>query len=618
MILMKWNIILLALICSIPLWSQRIERVEPPFWWNDMKWSTVQLLIYGENIADLDPQITSEEIALEKVIKTDNPNYLFLYINIAPGAKEGIVPISFFDASEALITAYEFDIKTRENLSASRSGIDNTDVIYLITPDRYANGNPDNDEFPDMSDKLNRVDKYGRHGGDIRGVIDNLEYIHYMGFTSVWLNPVLENDMPRFSYHGYAATDLYKVDKRFGSNNEYLELVEKARGKGVKVIMDMVMNHVGSEHWFVKDPPMDDWLNYQSDYQTTNHKRQTVQDIHASEYDKERFSDGWFVREMPDLNQRNPLMADYLIQNSIWWIEYTGIAGIRMDTYSYPDKDFMSDWTCAVMREYPNFYIVGEEWSLNPAIVSYWQKDKVNPDGYSSCLPGLMDFPLQNALREGISAEREKWNTGLIKMYEALANDFVYADPDKLVIFPDNHDMDRFFTQVNNDIDLFKMGLVFMATMRGIPQIYYGTEIAMDNDGYPEDHGVIRTDFPGGWEGDMVNAFTGEGLSNTEADIQEFSRRLFNWRKNATAVHHGNLIQFAPDNGIYSYIRTYEDEKILVLFSKTENPVDLDFSKYDELLIDNENGHEVLLDMDIDLSLPFTVQPKTAYIIEVK
>jgi glycosidase len=606
------------LVVTLPLSAQRIERVEPPNWWVGMKWSNLQVLVYGESIATLNPKIVSEHVRLDQVIKTQNPNYVFLYLNIKPEATAGEVAINFYDSKNRLKTSYPFALRARKQGSADIEGFNNSDVIYLITPDRFANGNPDNDEKANMPDKLNRADKGGRHGGDIKGITDNLDYIKNMGFTAIWLNPIVENDMPAYSYHGYAATDFYRVDPRYGSNEDYRDMIQTSADQGIKVIMDMIINHSGSEHWFVLDPPMSDWINNQDNFVQTSHKRNTIQDIHASEYDKKAFSDGWFVRTMPDLNQRNELMADYLTQNTIWWIEYSGISGIRMDTYPYPDKDYMSEWTCAVMNEYPNFSIVGEEWTVNPAIVSYWQAGKVNHDGYTSCLPNVMDFPLQNALRESLNDKRESWNTGFIKMYEALANDFLYADPDNLVIFPDNHDMDRFFTQVKKDVDLFKMGLTYIATMRGIPQIYYGTEIAMHNEGSPGDHGVIRSDFPGGWEGDVINGFTGEGLTDEQKDIQSFVRKLLNWRKTSTVIHRGNLIQFAPENGVYSYIRSFNDQKVLVILNKNQGPYSLNFDKYDELLVDDATGYDVLNDQKINLKEPLALTPQSAYIIEIK
>lgn len=603
-------------ICSLQIKSQQIERVEPPNWWAGMKRSELQILVYGKGISKLKTVIDNKNMRLDRMEIRPNPNYIFLYVRIRPRAKPGIVPIKFYKEKK-LVQTYDFELKQRKGGASAAGGFTTGDAIYLVTPDRFANGDPSNDEFADMPDKPDRKDKAARHGGDIKGIENQLGYISDLGFTAIWLNPVIENDMKEGSYHGYAATDFYKVDRRFGTNEEYVNFIEKAKEKGLKVIMDMILNHSGSLHWFVLDPPTKDWLNNQGDYKITSHIRQTVQDIHASEYDKKAFSDGWFVESMPDLNQKNKLMADYLIQNTLWWIEYSGISGIRMDTYPYPDKDFMSDWTCAVTDEYPNFSIVGEEWTTNPAIVSYWQRGKANHDGYTSCLPNLMDFPMQSALSQALVAEEEGWNTGLIKLYEMLANDFLYSNPDDLVIFPDNHDMDRFFTQVNEDVDLFKMGLVYIATMRGIPQLYYGTEIGMDNTGFPGDHYVIRTDFPGGWQGDPVNAFSGQGLSEKQADIKNFTKKLLAWRKTAGAIHHGNLIQFAPEDGIYSFVRTYQGKQVLVILSKVKEPANISFSKYSELIAPDAKGYDVLNQKAVDFSKDMEASPKSAYIIEI-
>ena len=512
---------------------------------------------------------------------------------------------------------FDFELRKRPVGRATIEGFNSSDVLYLITPDRFINGDPNNDVIAGMKEGLDRGFKGGRHGGDLKGIRDHLDYIKALGITAIWLNPIIENDMPRYSYHGYAATDFYKIDRRFGTNEKYRDFCTLAKMKGIKVIMDMILNHCGSEHWFVLDPPTEDWLNFQHSFRQTSHKRVTVQDIYASDYDKKAFSDGWFVKTMPDLNQRNELMADYLIQNTLWWIEYAGISGIRMDTYPYPDKDFMSRWTCAVLDEYPYFSIVGEEWTTNPAIVSYWQQDKVNHDGYTSCLPSLMDFPLQNAVMSGL-VEPENWNSGLVKPYEMLANDFLYADPGNLVIFPDNHDMDRFFTQVNQDFALFKMGMVYFATMRGIPQFYYGTEILMDNDSAPGDHGIIRTDFPGGWAGDTTNAITGEGLSTLQKEAQAFTKYLLNWRKQKDVVHHGQLVQFAPENGVYAYFRFDESDKLMVVFNKNEKKTKLSLAKFDELLGEHTKAFDVLLQQDVDLQHSLLLAPKSVMLLEIR
>ena len=592
------------------------DRIEPANWWTEMKHNNIQILFYGEDISHLEPVSGSGDLIIEKTIRVENPNYLFLYVEISDSIFAGSVPVQFYDKNK-LVTSIQYPLLKRDEDRKFLKGFDGSDVMYLITPDRFVNGDPGNDEVEGLSEGINRTFKGGRYGGDIRGIMNSLDYISEMGFTAIWLNPVLENNMPEYSYHGYAATDFYKVDQRFGSNELYREMVSEAKKKGIKVIMDMIVNHSGSEHWFVKDLPMHDWLNFQDGFVPTSHRRNTVQDLYVSEYDQKKFSDGWFVETMPDLNQRNELLGDYLIQNAIWWIEYSGISGIRMDTYPYPDKHYMTRWTCAVMKEYPDFNIVGEEWTSNPAIVSYWQAGKENHDGYSSCLPSLMDFPLQDALAKGLVEDEKHYGSGLINIYEALTMDFLYSDPDKLVIFPDNHDMDRFFTQVDNDMNLFKMGMAYMATMRGTPQIYYGTEVLMENNEAPGDHGIIRSEFPGGWPDHEVNAFTGEGLTGEQKEAQQYIKKLLNWRNDKEVIHTGKLLHFAPENGVYTFFRYNESEKVMVILNKNQSDFQLDTSKYKEILAQSETGTDIITGKTFNLTRPFPLKPLSAYIIEI-
>lgn len=596
--------------------AQVIERVEPANWWVGMQHSEIQLLVYGKDIGQLEPKITTRGISLAKVIKVQNPNYLFLYISIDDAAKVDVYPIQFLKGKKEVLT-YDFHLKEREENRANIEGFNNSDAIYLITPDRFADGDPTNNTLEGMPDKFNRNDKGARHGGDIKGMVDHLDYIADMGFTAIWINPILENNMPSYSYHGYAATDLYEIDARFGTNEEYKNFIREAADKGVKIIMDMIVNHVGSQHWFVLDPPMSDWLNFQDNFTKTSHRRNTIQDTHASEYDKKAFADGWFAKTMPDLNQNNELLADYLIQNTIWWIEYSGISGIRMDTYPYPDKDFMTDWTCSVMREYPNFNIVGEEWVTNPAIVSYWQRAKLNHDGYTSCLPSLMDFPLQDALVKGLMQEEKRYGSGLIEIYKMLALDFLYPASHDLIIFPDNHDMDRFFTQVNEDLDLFKMGLAYFTTMRGTPQIYYGTEILMENSSAPRDHGIIRADFPGGWQNDTINGFTGKGLTAQQLEAKNQIKTLMNWRKHSEVIHHGKLMHFTPENAIYVYFRYTETGKVMTILNKNESETTLDLDRFKEMLEAHETGKDIISGKTFNLNNTIQIPSKSALILEI-
>ena len=593
-----------------------IERVEPPNWWVGMKTNDLQILVYGNSINDLIPKISNSNIELTSFNKVQNENYLFLNISISENAKPDEVEIDFYK-NNVLVDRYIFSLLEREKNASNVEGFDSSDVMYLITPDRFANGDSKNDDIKSMYERPNREYNRGLHGGDIQGIINHLDYIKDLGFTTVWLNPVLENNMKKSSYHGYSTTDYYKVDPRFGTNELFRELSINAKEKDIKLVMDMIPNHCGSEHWFFKDPPMDNWFNNQSGFKQTSHRRETVQDIYASEIDKREHADGWFVETMPDLNQKNQKMSKYLIQNTLWWIEYARLSGIRVDTYPYSDKDFMSDWTFAVMDEYPNFNIVGEEWSDNPIVISYWQKDKINHDGYVSYLPTLMDFPLQISFTEAL-LDDFSWGKGFIKPYTTLANDFLYPNPNNLLIFPDNHDMTRFFTQVNNDIDLFKMGIVYYSTMRGIPQFYYGTEILMNSDENPGDHGLIRTEFPGGWPDHSKNAFTGDGLSYKERQTQLFFKEILNWRKDNKVIHNGKLIQFAPKGGIYSFFRILNNKMVWVIFNRNNSPETLETSRFDELIENYEIAFDVINKKKVSISEKIIINAKSALILEIE
>jgi neopullulanase len=592
-----------------------VERLEPPFWWSGMQNSELQLLVYGEKIAELTPALEYSGVVIKKVVRVPNPNYLFVYLTISADANPGTFDL-VFKRGDVVATVFPYELRTRSEGSAYREGYTTADVMYLITPDRFVNGDTSNDNIPGMLEKANRNYKGGRHGGDIRGIINSLDYLHDMGFTAIWVNPVLENDMPAYSYHGYAATDFYRVDPRFGSNSEYVELSEKAAEKGIKLIMDMILNHCGSKHWWMDDLPTTDWINFGGQYVNTNHRRTTQHDSYASGWDKKHFVDGWFVPTMPDLNQRNPLLATYLIQNTIWWIEYAGIDGIRMDTYPYPDKHFMADWTCAVMHEYPYFNIVGEEWSENPVTVAYWQRGKDNPDDYTSCLPGLMDFPLQGAMIAALVGDEHRYNSGLITFYEMLANDVIYADPLNFVTFADNHDIDRFFTAINEEFDLWKMGIAMLLTLRGIPQIYYGTEALMTNS-RSGDHGLIRSGFPGGWDDDKVNVFSGEGLTVKQREAMAFLRTLLNWRKQKQLIHHGDLVHFAPEDGLYAFFRYDDNERVMVILNKNNKEVTPDMQRFAEMTHGFSTAADVITGKSHRLS-QLTVPARSVMVLELE
>ena len=612
---MKQLLSLLIILITLNISAQTsLERVEPMFWWTEMKSPELQLMVYGENISTTDIALEYPGVELVSVTKVKSPNYLFVDLKLAKNVQPGSFEIQFKDEGKVVQT-YLYELKAREKGSAMREGFNSSDVIYLITPDRFVNGNPENDWVEGMKEHPNRNDKDGRHGGDIRGIINSLDYLQKMGFTAVWLNPVLENNMTQVSYHGYSTTDFYKVDPRYGTNDEYRELNDELDKRGMKLIMDMIFNHCGSEHWWMEDLPMSDWINNYPDIKITNHRHVVNQDPHVSEFDHNTMVNGWFVPTMPDLNQRNPFMEKYLVQNSIWWIEFVGLDGIRQDTWPYPDKDMMARWTEQVLVEYPDFNIVGEEWSMNPAMVSYWQKGKNNADGYKCYLPSLMDFPLQDAVSKGLN-EEESWGDGLVKIYESIANDFLYPDADNLVVFPDNHDMPRFYVQVNEDIDFLKIGLAYFLTTRGIPQIYYGTEVLMTHpDG---EHGKIRSDFPGGWEGDKINAFSGEGLTYAQKDIQKYIANIQNWRKTKEVIHHGKLVHFVPDDGIYTYFRYNDNEAVMIILNKNETDNVLTTDRFKEIVAGFKSGNDIISSTQINDISEINIPAKSAMIIELK
>ncbi len=574
--------------------SNDIERIEPPYWWTGFKNRTLQLLVKHPNIGSYTPQITSELVTLKKIHTADSPNYLFIDLELTEEAISGKFNIVFSKENEKELI-YTYHLKSREKSPDDYVGFNSTDAIYLITPDRFANANPANDKIEGMLDQsLDRTHGYKRHGGDLEGISEHLNYIADMGFTAIWSCPVLTNDMPEGSYHGYAITDYYQVDPRFGTLKDYIALAKKTESLNMKLIMDQVANHCGLEHWWMKDLPFKDWVNFQEHYEqhkthwdhqtvkTSNHRRTTNQDIYASETDKQGMTDGWFVSGMPDLNQRNPFMASYIIQNSIWWIETLGLGGIRQDTYPYPDKDFMSQWAGAIMTEYPKFSIVGEEWSSNPLLIAYWQNGHKNADGYSSNLRSTMDFAMQETIVKALNNE-ESWGTGLVELYQGLANDFSYTKPEDIMVFPDNHDMSRIFTQLKGEVTNTKMALSYMLMMPRIPQVYYGTEILMDDFEKPGDHGLIRTDFPGGWSGDTINAFTGEGLTTEQKDMQAYLKKILNYRKHSKAIHHGGTKHFAPENGVYVLVRTTDNETVVHILNKNQEPYQLELSRFEEL-----------------------------------
>lgn len=593
--------------------TYKIKHLEPAFWWTGMEHKQLQILVHGDQISKLSASFSYPNLKLDSVVRTSNPNYLFLYLGLNEATTAGSFDLIFKKGKKEKIR-YTYDLKQRKENSAERIGFNSSDAMYLITPDRFANAIPENDEVDNLYERKDRSEPYGRHGGDIQGIIDHLDYIQEMGFTAIWLNPVLENNHKRSSYHGYSTTDYYKTDDRFGSNADYVRLSEEASKRGIKLIMDQIMNHCGLGHWWTKDMPSKDWYHYASDVQITNHRRTTLHDPYAANSDRELFENGWFVQSMPDLNQSNHLLADYLIQNSIWWVEYADLGGIRHDTHSYAGKEFMAEYASRIMQEYPHFNIVGEEWSPNPAILAKWQNGKNNPDGFQSCLPSLMDFPLHISLLNALR-DNESWDKGFMNLYEMLSNDFMYPDPSNLVIFPDNHDMQRFFTEINEDFDLFKTAMIYVASINRIPQIFYGTEYLAISPGEKND-GRIRSDFPGGWEGDTVNAFTGVGLTNQQLKAQNFTRKIFNWRKENTVIHNGSLKHFAPENGVYVYFRYNKEKTVMVILNKNQEKITLNTERFKEIISEYTAGTDIITKRKYELN-QLELPARTSLLLEL-
>ncbi len=585
------KILIFLLFLSQALYAQQIHRMEPASWWIGMQNPELQLLVHGDKIANYTPSVKHKGVKIVKTHKVENLNYLFIDLKIEKNATAGDVTIDFASKSGTKVSK-SFSLQNRIANSSKRNGFNNSDVIYLITPDRFANGDVTNDNTDDTMEKLNRSHYNGRHGGDIQGIKNHLDYIKNMGFTTIWSMPLQENNLKEVTYHGYSITDYYRIDPRYGSNDLFKETVRQSNEMGLKWIMDVIPNHCGIDHWWMKDLPSKDWINNDGVFAPNGHRREVHQDIHVSKKDKEKMVRGWFVPSMPDLNQRNPFMAKYLTQNTIWWIEYANLSGLRVDTYPYAEKEFLTQWTRDIIAEYPNINIVGEEWTTKANTIAYWQKGKQNEDGYQSHIPSMMDFPIQTALVQALN-EDEGFHNGLARLYQALSDDYLYPDSDNLVVFADNHDMNRFYTQVKEDPKRFKMGLAYLATTRGIPQLYYGTEIGISNPD-SEEHGVLRADMPGGWKGDKSSAFTGENLTATQKDLQDFTRKLFNWRKTADAIHNGKLIHFAPENGIYSYFRFTDNQKYWIILNKKSSETEVSFSDFSELLPENASVEDVL------------------------
>jgi len=604
--------LLIASLCSI-ISAQKIDRIEPPSWFTGMKDSALQLMVYGNEIGSFNVTADYPGVKVTTMVKTENPNYLFVNLDISNGTLPGNVALTFTRGKQKL--AYSYPLLAHP--SDEVKGFNTSDVIYLLMPDRFANGDPANDNIDGMLEMVNRSNPNGRHGGDLKGISDHLDYIKDLGMTGIWLNPFLENNQQAFSYHGYSITDLYRVDPRYGSNEEFKNMVSKAHSMGLKLVMDMIFNHIGSGHWWMKDLPSGDWVHQFKNFTRTNYRASTWMDPYAAKTDAELMEKGWFDKTMPDLNQSNPLVETYLTQNSLWWIAFFGIDGIRMDTYPYPEKEMMSRWAKRVTDEFPGFFIVGEVWYQQESPTAYWSFNKINSDGYRSNLPSVTDFPISLATHKAFN-EFDNWTDGVARLYLVLSQDFLYPDPFRNVIFLDNHDLPRYFTQTGRRLDIYKMGLSFILTTRGIPQFYYGTEIVKEGDKSRGD-GYLRQDFPGGWEGDTKNTFTGQDLNPTEREAYAFTKKLLNWRKNKEVIHKGKLKQFIPENNLYVYFRYNDKESVMVILNNSEKETrTITRERYLEAMVGFTRGTDIITGAEINDLSSFKIAPKTAMIIELE
>lgn len=505
-------------------------------------------------------------------------------------------------------TVIPYELKQRRADAAQIEGFNSSDVLYLIMPDRFANGDASNDVIPGMlEDRVDRNDSFARHGGDFKGIEQHLDYIADLGVTSVWLNPIQENDMQGGSYHGYAITDYYQADRRFGSNEEFRTLVEQAHSKGLKIVMDMIFNHCGSENYLFKDMPSKDWFNFKGNYVQTTFKTATQSDPYASDYEKKIAVDGWFTQSMPDFNQRNRHVATYLIQSSIWWIEYAGINGIRQDTHPYADFDMMARWCKAVNDEYPRFNIVGETWLGNNVLISYWQKNSPLAHPRNSYLPTVMDFPLMDHMNKAFDEETTDGYGGLSRLHEYLSQDIVFADPMHLLTFLDNHDTSRFYRSEadTKNLDRYKQALAFLLTTRGIPQIYYGTEILMAADKANGD-GLLRCDFPGGWQNDTHNYFDAANRTALQNEAFSYLKKLLQWRKGNEVIAKGKLKHFSPRQGVYAYERKHGDQSVVVFLNGTDREQTIDLSAYQEIL-PRTSARNVLEGKEVEIGKELTL-----------
>lgn len=616
----RLSLISLALLTGASLFGAKkapvITNVEPPFWWVGMANDTLQIMVTGNGIADAEVSVDYPGVRLLEQTALDSPNYKFLYLTIGDGAQPGKMPIQF--TLKGRKTVYDYELKARDRRPEEYTGFSAEDVLYLLMPDRFARVESNGaGEFEGLTYPVgyDRSEPSTRHGGNIAGIRSHLDYLDSLGVTAIWATPVLENDMPGGSYHGYATTNYYRIDPRFGTNEEWAALVEDAHSRDMKVVMDMIFNHSGSAHPWMKDMPAKDWYNHPDGNTLTNFRLSTVHDPYVSDYDFDHTVNGWFVPDMPDLNQRNPHLMKYLTQNSIWWIENSKINGIRMDTYPYADMQAMAGWAKDVLREYPNFNIVGECWYGNEAGSAFWQAgNKLNPQ--ETNLPTVMDFKLSIDGHKYFDEETDPWN-GLNQLYDHLALDYLYADPQHVLTFFDNHDTDRFLLSMPDDLGSWKQAMAFLLTSRGIPQIYYGTELLMNGTKKITD-GHIRLDVPGGFEGDVKSEFTAEGRSELQNEAWDFMQKLLQWRRSPEVndiIARGSLKHFMPQNGMYVYERKLGNRRVIVLLNGKDEENRVTMERTLEILPYGSKFRNLITGEDVIISEEMAFKPREVMIL---
>lgn len=608
----KTYILSLLLICMLhqPVTGALVQKVEPLFWWTEMQQPEMQLMLYGKDIASTKITVIYPGIKIVRTSVTDNPNYVFLYLKISKKTKPGKFDILIQKGKE--VQLYPYELKQRDKNSRQRESFTEADAVYLLMPDRFVNGNPANDSIPGYHQGVDRSDLGKRHGGDIEGIITKIPYLADLGITALWTTPFFDNNDRNYSYHHYACTDYYKIDPRLGTNEDYPRLTEEAKKYGIKLILDVVPNHCGIGHWWLKDMPAKDWFNHWDTFTSSNYRMMSWMDPHAAQTDLHRLTHGWFSPNMPDLNLQHPLLFDYLKQVYIFWIEYAGIAGLRVDTYPYNDIHTASRFIRSIREEYPKMNIVGECWMNTAQEIAYYQSGNNNKDGFDSNLTSVMDFPLNVVFRDAFS-ETEGWNQGMARFYMHFALDFAYPNTNLLMNFIDNHDVDRYAAVINGDVDKYKMALAMLVTTRGYPQIYYGTEIMLDGiKGSYEGH---RFDFPGGFLEDDRIAFDRNGRTEKENEVFDYLQTLLQYRKSHSVLQNGKMKQFIPENGIYVYFRYNDEEKVMVVVNNNDDQQIVPLKRFDEMLKGKQTGMNIVTKEKVLLKETIMISGKTVLVI---